>query len=133
MLGKGPTDLDTVPPYRAPFSPEPNPSYWEWVLIWTRLPWVFVTGRALAAGLSLWSSLVPLSRGLALDHFSLIEHEVQAVADKLDDRKESGHSAAVEQRSEDAWREGLRRGEGEDAHACGLLPCFKPQRNSTVY
>lgn len=85
-----------------------------------------MAGHALAAGLSLWSSLVPLSRGLALDHFSLIEHEVQAVADELDDCKEDGHRAAVEQRSEDVWRESLQRGEGKDAHACRLLPCFKP-------
>lgn len=92
-----------------------------------------MAGRALAAGLSLWSSLAPLSRGLALDHFSLIEHEVQAVADELDDCKEGGHSTAVEQCSEDVWREGLRRGEKEDAQACRLLLCFKPQRSSTVY
>lgn len=85
-----------------------------------------MAGHALAAGLSLWSSLV-LSRGLALDHFSLIEHEVQAVADELDDCKEDGHRAAVEQRSEDVWRESLQRGEGKDAHACRLLPCFKPR------
>lgn len=68
------------------------------------IAWVFVPGGVLAAGLSLWLPLASLSWGSVLDCFSLVEHEVQAVADKLDDCKEDGHRAAVEQRCEDIWR-----------------------------
>ena len=74
-------------------------------------------GGVLAAGLSLWLPLASLSWGSVLDCFSLVEHEVQAVADKLDDCKEDGHRAAVEQRCEDIWRKSRweRRGKG---HSC---------------
>lgn len=131
MLGRCSTDLDTAPPHTASFSSKPNPSPWEQALFRTRLPWVFVAGRVLAAGLSLWPSLVFLSRGSGLDHFTLVEHEVQAVADELDDRKEDGHRAAVEQRGEDVWRESLQREEeGKDIRVSRLLPCFQPQRTA---
>lgn len=83
-------------------------------------------GHVLAAGLSLWPPLASLSWGSVLDYFSLVEHEVQAVADKLDDCKEDGHRAAVEQRSEDVWRESLQEREGSDVLASRFPLRFEP-------
>lgn len=71
------------------------------------IAWDFVPGGVLAAGFSLWPPLASLSWGSVLDYFSLVEHEVQAVADKFDDCKEDSHRAAVEQRCEEIWRKSL--------------------------
>lgn len=75
----------------------------------------------LASGLPLWSTCIPLSRGSVLDHLSLIEHEMQAVTEELDDGEEDSHGAAVEQHGEDAWGAGL----GAEGRA--LWPARSPE------
>lgn len=80
-------------------------------------------GGVLAAGFSLWPPLASLSWGSVLDYFSLVEHEVQSVADKFDDCKEDSHRAAVEQRCEEIWRKSLweRRGKGRSCQQASTL------------
>lgn len=78
-----------------------------------KLPWVLGSGGALAAGLSVSGRLLSLLDGSQPDHFSLIEHEVQAVADQLDGGEDHGYGAAVEDRSDRIWWTSLMERAGE--------------------